>query len=278
MAPTVAGYDYRASGGSRLGPFTSNGQILLPKGGRTTIAIAALDVMGTTARGNLRADPGGFTGKLTLAGGGMAGNLLFSPVGGDQKIEAHLTANGVRFAGPPALSVQSGRIDGTILLAEGATSMDGVVVARGLAERGDPAVAADRQRQIGQRARRGARGDGRAARQRVRVRHLGQCRARADHDQRARPGRPQAVRAGQRGGADARRRRLADRPDRCALRRRAGAPQRPHRVAARNHRRCQPDAARLARHDLARSRPGRDRDRAGAICVGGRERRAGGPI
>jgi translocation and assembly module TamB len=62
----------------------------------------------------------------------MAGDLLFSPVGGDQKIEAHLTANGVRFAGPPALSVQSGRIDGTILLAEGATSVDGVVIARGL--------------------------------------------------------------------------------------------------------------------------------------------------
>jgi len=132
MAPTAAGYDYRASGGSRLGPFTSNGQILLPRNGPATIAIAALDVSGTTASGNLRADPGGFTGKLTLAGGGMAGDLLFSPVGGDQKIEAHLTANGVRFAGPPALSVQRGRIDGTILLAEGATSLNGVVIARGL--------------------------------------------------------------------------------------------------------------------------------------------------
>ncbi|HMI41256.1 MAG TPA: translocation/assembly module TamB, partial [Sphingomicrobium sp.] len=132
LAPTLAGYDYRASGGSRLGPFTSNGQILLPKNGRATIAIAALEVSGTTASGNLRSDPGGFTGKLTLAGGGMAGDLMFSPAGGNQKIEAHLTANGVHFAGPPALSVQNGRIDGTILLAEGATSVDGVVIARGL--------------------------------------------------------------------------------------------------------------------------------------------------
>ena len=30
LMPTAAGFDYRASGGSKLGPFTSNGRILLP--------------------------------------------------------------------------------------------------------------------------------------------------------------------------------------------------------------------------------------------------------
>ena len=54
-----AGFDYRASGGSKLGPFTSNGRILLPKGGRTVIAIAALDAGGAHASGSLRSDPGG---------------------------------------------------------------------------------------------------------------------------------------------------------------------------------------------------------------------------
>ena len=49
LDPTAQGFDYRANGQSRLGPFTSNGQILLPKGGRATIAIAALDVAGSTA-------------------------------------------------------------------------------------------------------------------------------------------------------------------------------------------------------------------------------------
>ena len=62
LDPTAAGFDYRASGGSRLGPFTSNGQILLPHGGRRSIAIAALDVGGAHASGDLRSDPGGFTG------------------------------------------------------------------------------------------------------------------------------------------------------------------------------------------------------------------------
>jgi translocation and assembly module TamB len=130
LNPTLAGYDYRASGGSRLGPFTSNGQILMPRGGRTVIAVAALDVNGAHASGQLRSDPGGFNGNLDVAGGGLTGTLAFAPVGDDQKIEIHLLASGARF--PGALAVRSGRLDGTIVLAEDRTSLSGVVNARGV--------------------------------------------------------------------------------------------------------------------------------------------------
>jgi translocation and assembly module TamB len=130
LLPTAAGFDYRAAGQSRLGPFTSNGRILLPKGRPTVISIAALDVSGTRARGDLRAEPGGFTGTLQLAGGGLDGELGFSPVGGAQKIEAHLRANGASF--PGKLAVRAGRLDGTIILEDGRTTLDGVVDARGL--------------------------------------------------------------------------------------------------------------------------------------------------
>lgn len=133
LDPSAQGFAYRANGQSRLGPFTSNGQILLPKGGQATIDIAALDVAGTTGRGALRSDPGGFTGELRLAGGGINGTLGFSPVGKDQKIEIHLAASNVSLPGPPAFSVRTGRVDGTIILAEGRTTLDGVVTARGLA-------------------------------------------------------------------------------------------------------------------------------------------------
>jgi translocation and assembly module TamB len=132
LSPVAAGYDYRAAGQSRLGPFTSNGRILLPKGGRATIDIAALNVAGSVARGALRSDPGGFTGALDVGGGGLSGTLGFRPVGGDQQIEAHLSATNVSFPGPPPIAVRDGRIDGTILLAEGRTSIDGTLVARGL--------------------------------------------------------------------------------------------------------------------------------------------------
>ena len=38
LVPNAAGFDYTSNGTSRLGPFTSNGRILLPSGGRATSA------------------------------------------------------------------------------------------------------------------------------------------------------------------------------------------------------------------------------------------------
>ena len=61
----------------------ATGAILLPSGQPASIQVAALNVSGTTARGTLRSDPGGFTGRLDVAGGGLDGRLLFSPVGDD---------------------------------------------------------------------------------------------------------------------------------------------------------------------------------------------------
>ena len=130
LTPTAAGFDYRAMGGSKLGPFTSNGRILLPKNGATVISIAALDAGGAHARGDLRSDPGGFTGRLVLASGTLEGTLDFSPAGRAQRIDAHLTGNNVNF--PGAFAVRSGRADGTIILADERTTVDGVVDARGL--------------------------------------------------------------------------------------------------------------------------------------------------
>ena len=130
LNPTPAGFDYRASGGSKLGPFTSLGRILLPKNGRTIISIASLDAGGAHASGDLRSDPGGFTGRLLLANGTLSGSLDFSPVGQAQRIDAHLIGNGVNF--PGAFAVRTGRADGTIILAEERTTLDGVVDARGI--------------------------------------------------------------------------------------------------------------------------------------------------
>ena len=130
LIPTAAGFDYRANGGSRLGPFTSSGRILLPKSGATIISIASLDAGGAHASGDLRSDPGGFTGRLVLANGTLGGSLDFSPVSGAQRIDAHLAANGANF--PGAFAVRSGRADGVIILAEDRTTLDGTIDARGI--------------------------------------------------------------------------------------------------------------------------------------------------
>ena len=132
LDPRDYGYDYRANGGSKLGPFTSVGRILLPKGGRATISIAGLYVAGSAAHGDLRSDPGGFTGQLAVTGA-TVGTLGFRPVGGNQLIEAHLTASNAMFAGSPRIAIRAGKLDGTILLEDNRTSLDGTFVARGMA-------------------------------------------------------------------------------------------------------------------------------------------------
>ena len=130
LDPTPAGYNYRANGGSRLGPFTSAGQILLPHDAPTVIAIASLDAGGAHASGDLRSDPGGFTGRLTLANGTLGGTLDFSPAGQAQRIDAHVTAANANF--PDAFTVRIGRADGIVVLADDKTTIEGTVDARGL--------------------------------------------------------------------------------------------------------------------------------------------------
>jgi len=129
LDPTPAGYNYRANGGSRLGPFTSAGQILLPHNAPTVIAIASLDAGGAHASGNLRSDPGGFSGRLALSGA-MGGTLDFSPAGQAQRIDAHVSATNANF--PGSLAVRTGRADGIIILADDRTTVEGSVDARGL--------------------------------------------------------------------------------------------------------------------------------------------------
>jgi translocation and assembly module TamB len=136
LDPTPQGFAYRAEGQSLLGPFASRGALVLPKGQPTVIQVADLTVSGTRASGALRSDPGGFTGRLGVGGGGLDGELLFNLVRGVQRIEAHLAATDARFAGPPPIAIRRGRIDGVILLNPGATSVEATIAARGLSRGG----------------------------------------------------------------------------------------------------------------------------------------------
>ncbi|HZG08250.1 MAG TPA: translocation/assembly module TamB domain-containing protein [Allosphingosinicella sp.] len=132
LDPNAAGFAYRAQGGSHLGPFSSAGAILLPPGGTATIQIAALNVSSTRASGALRVDPGGFNGALDVAGGGLSGRLAFSPWNGLQRIGIDLLADNARFAGPPPITIRSGRLQGAALLDPAGTSLQGTLSARGL--------------------------------------------------------------------------------------------------------------------------------------------------
>lgn len=129
LDPTGEGFAFTAAGGSRLGPFTGQGRILLPRGQQAAIAVDRLDVAGTRANGAVAIVPGGFDGRLVVDGGGLAGELLFRPEGAVQQIEVHLQATGAQFAG---VTVRRGRLDGSILLDPAGTMIEGSMRGVGL--------------------------------------------------------------------------------------------------------------------------------------------------
>ncbi len=129
LDPTPDGFSFIAAGGLRLGAFTTQGQIFLPRGGQATIAVARLDVAGTRAAGNLAIVTGGFEGKLAITGGGLSGNLLFHPVGTIQRIEAHILAQSATIAGT---TIRRGRLDLTALLDPAGTTIEATVTGNGL--------------------------------------------------------------------------------------------------------------------------------------------------
>ncbi|MES3055132.1 translocation/assembly module TamB [Sphingomonas faeni] len=139
LDPTPQGFAFTAAGGSRLGPFTAggsrlgpfttNGAILLPPGAGATIQVAALNVAGARASGNVAVVDGGFNGALAVAGGGISGELLFRPVGQIQRIEGHLAAKAATL---DTVALRSGKLDFVTLLDPAGTSIEATATGLGL--------------------------------------------------------------------------------------------------------------------------------------------------
>ncbi|WP_326523169.1 translocation/assembly module TamB domain-containing protein [Sphingomonas sp.] len=130
LDPTPEGFAFTAAGGSRLGPFTGAGAILLPSGGDARIQVARLDVAGTRASGALDVVAGGFSGRLDVNGGGLSGNLAFRPQGDIQRIDIALDARAAQLAN--GLRIRRGRVEAAVLLAPAGTDIDATISATGL--------------------------------------------------------------------------------------------------------------------------------------------------
>jgi len=140
LDPIPGGFAMTTAGTSTLGGFTGSGAILTPPGAPTTIRVDALGVSGTTGKGLLRSDPGGFTGQLALAGGGIGGTLDFAPERGFQHIAVHVSGDHAVLAGDLGASVRRGKLDADLLLDPAGTHVDASVNAQGL-HRGSIALA-----------------------------------------------------------------------------------------------------------------------------------------
>lgn len=132
LDPAATGYGYRASGGSTLGAWTSGGAILLPKGAPARIQVAALDVAGVRASGELASQGRGFDGQLNVGGSGLTGLLRFDRVGEVQRISFGFDAAGARLATAPEIRIGRGAADGEVLLDPAGLVVRATATARGL--------------------------------------------------------------------------------------------------------------------------------------------------
>ncbi|WP_425230190.1 translocation/assembly module TamB domain-containing protein [Sphingomonas sp.] len=131
LDPTPDGFALRAAGASRLGPFSAGGSILLPSGGEAAVQVTAINVTGSRASGRLRIVPGGFDGRLAVAGGGLSGPVDFAIVNGMQQVQLHLDADNARIA--EAATLRRGRLDATVLLDPAGTRVQAQANGAGLA-------------------------------------------------------------------------------------------------------------------------------------------------
>ena len=125
LSPTSDGFEIETSGGSLLGPFDGLLNLNIADNGDTTIDISRLDVAETRVEGVLTLVEGGVAGDLALSRGGVDGTIALATRNGGQGFDIDLVANNARFGGATPLTINSGRIDATGLIAEGNTTVRG---------------------------------------------------------------------------------------------------------------------------------------------------------
>jgi len=134
LSPVSNGFAYTASGGSTLGPFTSNGNIVT--GRETLVRVDQLLVSQTLATGTINPTNAGLAGRLNISGGGVDGSIRFEPGANRQLIRANLIAKNARFDGNPTIVIRTGKLDADVILVDGRSNINATLQAQGIS-RGD---------------------------------------------------------------------------------------------------------------------------------------------
>ena len=132
LSPVATGFAYIASGGSTLGPFTSDGTILTTAGQDGAVRVDRLLVSDTLATGMIRPTAQGLAGTLAISGGGVNGDVVFRPGNGRQLIRVNLKAENARFDGNPPILIRTGVLDADIVLIDGRSNINATLRAQGI--------------------------------------------------------------------------------------------------------------------------------------------------
>lgn len=132
LTPIEDGFAIETSGGSMLGPFDGLLGLQIAENGDTAIRIDRLDVAETRVSGTLNLVEGGVAGQLDVGRGGLDGTIDLAVRDGGQGFDIDLVADGAHFGGETPISIASGTIDASGVIAESNTTITGNARLRGL--------------------------------------------------------------------------------------------------------------------------------------------------
>ncbi|WP_379549295.1 translocation/assembly module TamB domain-containing protein [Qipengyuania sp. DGS5-3] len=135
LAPSDAGLQLEAKGGSLLGPF--NGLLgITNSAGGTQINVERLIVTDTEFSGELALLDGGLDGELAFDGGGASGAIALSPrqIGQDsgQGFALNLAARGANFGGDTPIRIAQADVSVDGVMADGLSELNGTASGQGL--------------------------------------------------------------------------------------------------------------------------------------------------
>lgn len=133
LSPLPGGFRIETEGGSALGPFKGTLGLFLPHENDVRLAVERLDVWQTRVSGSLALSKGAATGALAFAGGGIDGTMRLAPRSNGQGIDVALSARNARFGGDRPISIGSGQLDASGLLAKDHTTLSGSATGQGIA-------------------------------------------------------------------------------------------------------------------------------------------------
>ncbi|MEX0341588.1 MAG: translocation/assembly module TamB domain-containing protein, partial [Erythrobacter sp.] len=132
IAPSEDGFAIGTEGGSVLGPFAGQLNLIAPEDGPTRIAIERMRVSDTAVTGGVTLVDGAVDGRLAFAGGGVDGTVALTPRAAGQGLDVGLAARNARFGGETPLRVARADIDASGLIRDGNTSFAGSGTATGV--------------------------------------------------------------------------------------------------------------------------------------------------
>lgn len=109
LLPMTDGFDFSAAGQSLLGPFTADGDLLLPIGKPFIAQFDKLLVSDTIVTGRVTNSADGLIGDFSFNEGGVNGAIKMRANDDIQRVNANLTIKNARFRGDDNILVRSGK-------------------------------------------------------------------------------------------------------------------------------------------------------------------------